>query len=55
MNILYIIKRDPGETEQKIIDSHKQSSNLTVVDIRQDKDYDKIVSLVFSNDKTICV
>lgn len=55
MNVLYIIKRDLGLTEQKILDIHKQSSNLTIIDIRNDKDYDKIVSLVASSDKVICV
>jgi hypothetical protein len=32
---------------------HKKSNDVTVVDVRQNKDYGKIVDLIFSSDKVI--
>ena len=55
MNALYILKKDPELSLMEIMESHKQKANVTVIDIRQDKDYAKIVGLIESSDKIICV
>lgn len=53
MNILYILKQAPDATLKTIMDVHKKSNEVTVVDIRENKDYGKIVDLIFSHDKVI--
>jgi len=53
MKVLYIIKQDPDETLKKFLDEHKKSNEVTVVDLRQDKDYGRIVDLIAANDKVI--
>jgi hypothetical protein len=53
MKILYILKQEPDATLKKIMDVHKKGNDVTVVDIRQNKDYGKLVDLIFSNDKVI--
>ena len=55
MKILYIIKRDPEPTMQKIMDEHKKMGEVAVVDVRKEKDYSKIVDLIASSDKVISV
>lgn len=55
MKILYIVKRDPEPSMQKIMDEHKKMGTVTVVDVRKEKDYAKIVDLIVSSDKVISV
>lgn len=53
MKILYFIKQDPDETVTMLMDEHKKNNEVTVVDIRADKNYDKIIDLIASSDKVI--
>ena len=53
MNILYILKQEPDGTLTKIMDEHKKDQEVTVVDLRENKDYDQIVDLIASTDKVI--
>lgn len=53
MKILYILKQDPDATAKKIMEVHKKNNDVTVVDVRGDKNYSKIVDLIFSSDKVI--
>ncbi len=53
MKILYLMKQDPDATVKKIMEVHKNGNEVTVVDLRQEKNYGKIVDLIFSNDKVI--
>lgn len=53
MKILYLQKQDMNATGKKIMEVHKKSNDVTVLDVRQNKDYDKIVELIFSSDKVI--
>lgn len=55
MTILYLLKKDPGETLKEIIDEHKKNHDVTVVDIRENKNYDEIVELIASSDKVISI
>lgn len=55
MKILYLLKRDPEPTMQKIMDEHKKLGTVTVVDVRKEKDYAKIVDLIVSSDKIVSV
>ncbi len=53
MKILYILKQEPDATLKKIMEAHKKGNDVTVVDLKQNKDYARIVDLVFSSDKVI--
>lgn len=51
--ILYILKQDPDATAQKLISEHSKTENVRVIDLRTDKDYDKIIDMVAGSDKVI--
>lgn len=51
MNILCLMKKDPDETIKNILDVQKSEHTVTVVDLREDKDYDRIVDLIVSSDR----
>lgn len=53
MKILYIIKENLDKTAREIIDEHKKTHEVTIVDIRKEKDYNKIIDLIASSDKVI--
>lgn len=53
MKILYLMKQEPDETITKIIAEHKKAHEVTVVDIKENKDYGKIIDLIASTDKVI--
>lgn len=53
MKILHIQKSDLDATAKTILEVHKKGNEVTVVDIRRDKDYGKIVDLIFSSDKVV--
>ncbi len=53
MKILYILKQDPDETLNSIMNEHKASNDVTVIDLRENKNYDQIIDLISENDKVI--
>jgi len=53
MKILYLIKQDLDATAKKMVEVHKKGNEVTIVDVRQNKNYDQIVDHIFSNDKVI--
>ncbi len=54
MNILYILRqKNPDDTVKKIIDEHKKTNKVTVININENKNYDEVVDLIASNDKVI--
>ncbi len=53
MKILYLLKRDRDKTLDEIMEGHANSHDVTVIDIRNDKDYEKIVELISMSDKVI--
>jgi hypothetical protein len=55
MKILYLLKQDPEPTLNEILEDHKKGNEVTVVDIRKDKDYNKIVDLIEKSEKIISV
>ncbi len=55
MKILYLLKQDPEPTLQVIMDSHKKTEDVQVIDLREDTDYDKIVEQIVACDKVISV
>jgi hypothetical protein len=53
MKILYIQKQDLDATAKKIMEVHKKRNDVTIVNIRENKNYGQIVDLIFSSDKVI--
>ncbi len=53
MKILYIQKQDLDDTAKKIMEVHKKGNDVTVVSIKENKNYGQIVDLIFSSDKVI--
>ncbi len=53
MKILHIVKQDLNATEKKIIEVHKKGNVVTVVNLKENKNYGQIVDLIFSSDKVI--
>lgn len=53
MKVLYILKQDLDATGQAILDVQKQAADVTVVDIRTNRNYDEIIDLVASSDKVV--
>lgn len=53
MKLLYILKKEPSPTINNLIESHKTKADVTVIDMRNDKNYDDIIDKVFENDKVI--
>jgi hypothetical protein len=53
MKILYIQKQDLDATAKKIMEVHKKGNDVTIVNIRENKNYGQIVDLIFSSDKII--
>ncbi|MCI0469946.1 MAG: hypothetical protein L0Y62_07805 [Nitrospirae bacterium] len=53
MKILYILRRDADNTLNELISVHKEDNDVMVVDIRRDKEYDKIIDLIAESDKVI--
>ncbi len=53
MKILHLQKKDLDATARQILEAQKKSNDVTVVDIRQNKNYDQIVDLIFSSEKVI--
>jgi hypothetical protein len=55
MNVLCMIKDEPGATLNEMIAEVGKSNQVTTVDIRKDKDYAKIVDLIAGSEKVISV
>jgi hypothetical protein len=53
MKILYILKQDLNATAKTIMEVQKKGNDITIVDIKENKNYDQIVDLIFSSDKVI--
>jgi len=54
MNILYILRqKNPDDTVKKIIEVHKKTNKVTIVNINENKNYGEIVDLIASNDRVI--
>ena len=53
MKLLYIVKSEVTETLNNMLDNHKKNAELTVIHLRENKNYKVIIQQVFSNDKII--
>ena len=53
MKVLYLLRNKADETGSKIIEEHKKSNEVTIININENKNYDEIVDAIASNDKVI--
>ena len=53
MKLLYILKKEPSPAITNMIESHKKKAEVTVIDMRENKNYAEIVDKMFVNDKVI--
>lgn len=53
MKIVYILKRDTDKTLDDIMKRHGEAHEVMTVDIRNDKNYDRIVDMITSSDRVI--
>ena len=53
MKLLYLLKKEPTETIEKTIETHKSKADVTVIDMRKNKNYAEIIDKIFENDKLI--
>jgi len=53
LKILYLIKQDTDETITEIMTEHRKAHQVTVVDIRVEEDYGRIVDLIAESDRVI--
>lgn len=53
MKVVYILKKDADETAQSIINEHRKEHDVTVIDIRIEKDYVRIVNHIRDADNVI--
>lgn len=53
MKVLYLLRNQPDETGSKIIEEHKKSHEVTIININENKNYNEIVDAIASHDKVI--
>ncbi len=52
MKILHILKIEPDETVKKIIEEHKKTDAVTIVELyKKDKNYEEIINLIEKSDR----
>jgi hypothetical protein len=53
MKLLNIVKTEPNETTQKIMDSLDEGKEVTRWNLYENTDYDKLVAEIFAHDEVI--
>jgi hypothetical protein len=53
VKILHLVKRELAPTEKAILEAHRGAGEVTVIDLRTDRDYSRIVDQIAASDKII--
>ncbi|MEW6675901.1 MAG: hypothetical protein AB1348_07885 [Nitrospirota bacterium] len=54
MKVLHILKTEPDETAQKIIEEHKKGNEVTVIELyKKNIQYEDIIVLIEKSDRII--
>ena len=53
MTILHLLTKKPDGLTEKIIEEHKKTCEVTVIDLQEDQAYDKIIDSIAAADKVI--
>lgn len=55
MKVLHVLKSEPDDTVKKLLDPWLEGNEVQQFEIYQGNvDYDRLIELVFENDKVIC-
>jgi len=53
LNVLYLLRQEPDDTASEIIGAHRESNDVTVIDLSVERDYQKILSLIEECDRVM--
>ena len=53
MKVLYLLTRDLGATGAELCREHAAAHEVEVVDLRREKDYDRVVAAIAAADRVI--
>ena len=53
MQILYLIKKEPGETLRKLIEEQQKSHDVEIIELKDSLDYDAILNRMAAADRVI--
>jgi len=53
MKILHILKNDIDATTEKIIEEHKKTVEVTIIDLRTNKNYSELVDMIEQSNRII--
>ncbi len=53
MRIVFLLRQDPDETTKKIMDIQARDNEVVKIDIRAEKDYDRVVEEIVNSDRVI--
>ncbi len=53
MRILYLLKEEPDETVTKFMDIHRKTHHVDVIDLRENRNYLRIMELLEKSEKLI--
>ena len=53
MKILFILKKEPDNNIKTIMDFNAKESKITVVDLREDQDYDELIEQIKTCDRVV--
>lgn len=53
MNILHLLTRKPDRFLDRVIEEHKKNCEVKLIDLRDNKDFDKIIDSIVSADRVI--
>ena len=53
MTILHLLTKKPDSLLERIIDEHKKKFEVTVIDLQENEEYDRIVDGIVAADKVI--
>ena len=53
MKILYLMTQEPDESIAEIMAEHRKAYEVTVVDLREEKDYGRIIDLISESNSVI--
>jgi hypothetical protein len=53
VKVLYLLGRDPDATLKEMMGEQEGQHELSVVDVREEGDFDRVVELIEKNDRVI--
>ena len=54
MKLLYILKSEVTPGQHNMLENHKKKAEVSVINLRENKNYKEIIQQVVAHDKLIC-